>query len=174
MRGPLRLTPVRGPPTIAAPLPRVPAELRLKLVPLLPLAALLAACATPAPQPPAPDPLAITVPEPPPAPPAPAAITASPVADTAFPPEVAASLESLPPPAEDLWDRIRKGFALPELDDPLVAKWEAWYSSRPDYVARMVDRSRRYLYYVIVENPEGAVGKDLNGIFDEASGADLE
>jgi len=30
------------------------------------------------------------------------------------------------------------------------------------------------LYYVIVENPEGAVGKDLNGIFDEDSGADLE
>lgn len=142
------------------PVPRILAKLRLKLVPLLPLAALLAACATPAPEPPAPDPLAITVPEPPPAPPPPV-ITASPVADTAFPPEVAASLESLPPPAEDLWDRIRKGFALPELDDPLVAKWEAWYSSRPDYVARMVDRSRRYLYYVIVEVEERGMPAEI-------------
>ncbi len=139
------------------------AELRLKLFPILPLAALLAACATPAPEPPAPDPLAITVPEPPPAaaPPAPAVITASPVADTAFPPDIAASLEALPPPAEDIWTRIRKGFALPEIDDPLVAKWEEWYSSRPDYVARMVDRSRRYLYYVIVEVEERGMPSEI-------------
>jgi membrane-bound lytic murein transglycosylase D len=32
-----------------------------------------------------------------------------------------------------------------------VAKWEQWYVSRPDYVARMIDRSRRYLYYIVVE-----------------------
>ena len=63
-------------------------------------------------------------------------------------------LESLPPPAEDLWVRIRKGYAMPELEGAHVAKWEAWYSSRPDYVARMVDRSRRYLYYIVVEVEE--------------------
>jgi hypothetical protein len=52
----------------------------------------------------------------------------------------------------DLWTRIRRGYAIPDLvDDPLVAKWEEWYSSRPDYVARMIDRSRRYLYYIVVE-----------------------
>ena len=62
-----------------------------------------------------------------------------------------AELEPLPPPAEDLWARIRRGYAMPELDDPLVGKWERWYSSRPDYVARMVDRSRRYLYHIVVE-----------------------
>jgi membrane-bound lytic murein transglycosylase D len=127
--------------------------LRLKHVAPLLLAALVAACATPAPEPPAPDPLAITVPEPPPRP--------SPVADTAFPPEVAASLEALPPPADDLWDRIRKGFAMPTLDDPLVAKWEEWYSSRPDYVARMVDRSRRYLYYIVVEVEERGMPSEV-------------
>ncbi len=37
---------------------------------------------------------------------------------------------------------------------PLVAKWEQWYSSRPDYVARMIERSRRYLYYIVVEVEE--------------------
>src|SRR5262249_46393621 len=61
------------------------------------------------------------------------------------------SLEALPAPQEDLWDRIRKGLALADLDDPRVAYWEEWYASRPDYVARMVDRSRRYLYYIVVE-----------------------
>jgi membrane-bound lytic murein transglycosylase D len=40
---------------------------------------------------------------------------------------------------------------MPDIDDPLVAKWEQWYVERPDYVARMIDRSRRYLYYVVVE-----------------------
>ena len=43
---------------------------------------------------------------------------------------------------------------MPDLDDPLVGKWEQWYASRPDYVARMVDRSRRYLYYIVVEVEE--------------------
>ena len=60
-------------------------------------------------------------------------------------------LEPLPPPAEDLWDRIRKGYAMPELEDGYVGKWEAYYAERPDYVARMVDRSRRYLYHIVVE-----------------------
>ena len=51
----------------------------------------------------------------------------------------------------DLWVRIQQGFALEDIDGPLVAKAEAWYSARPDYVARMIERSRRYLYYIVVE-----------------------
>ncbi len=68
-----------------------------------------------------------------------------------FPAAVSAELEPLPPPADDLWDRIRTGYAMQNLDDPYVTKWEEWYSSRPDYVARMIDRSRRYLYHIVVE-----------------------
>lgn len=63
----------------------------------------------------------------------------------------AAELESLPVPADDLWTRIIKGYAIPDVNHPFVAKWEQWYSSRPDYVARMVDRSRRYLYHIVLE-----------------------
>jgi membrane-bound lytic murein transglycosylase D len=115
---------------------------------------LIAACATTAPEPP-PDPLAITVPEPPAPPePPPPVIVPQPLADTLFPPDIAQSLEALPPPQEDLWDRIRKGLVLPDLNDSRVAYWEEWYASRPDYVARMVDRSRRYLYYIVVEVEE--------------------
>jgi membrane-bound lytic murein transglycosylase D len=43
---------------------------------------------------------------------------------------------------------------MPDLDDALVSKWEQWYVSRPDYVARMIDRSRRYLYYIVAEVEE--------------------
>jgi membrane-bound lytic murein transglycosylase D len=51
----------------------------------------------------------------------------------------------------DLWTRIRQGFVLGDLDGPLVKSAEDWYAARPDYVARMVERSRRYLYYIVVE-----------------------
>jgi membrane-bound lytic murein transglycosylase D len=50
-----------------------------------------------------------------------------------------------------LWDRIRGSYAMQELDSPLVKDWENWYASRPDYVARMVARAERYLYYIVEE-----------------------
>ena len=54
-------------------------------------------------------------------------------------------------PADSLWKRIRAGFALPELESPLVARHEAWYLNRPDYVQRMIERSRLYLYFIVDE-----------------------
>lgn len=51
----------------------------------------------------------------------------------------------------DLWHRIRSGFAMRELDSPLVARHEKWYASRPDYMARMTERSQRYLFYITEE-----------------------
>lgn len=51
----------------------------------------------------------------------------------------------------DLWTRIRGGFAMHELDSPLIAKHEQWYASRPDYVARMTERAGRYLYFILGE-----------------------
>lgn len=51
----------------------------------------------------------------------------------------------------DLWQRIRNGFALRELNSPLVARHEQWYANRPDYVARMTERSQRYLHFILEE-----------------------
>ncbi len=51
----------------------------------------------------------------------------------------------------DLWARIRSGFAMRDLDSPLVARHEKWYADRPDYVARMTERARRYLHYITTE-----------------------
>ncbi|HXT03675.1 MAG TPA: transglycosylase SLT domain-containing protein, partial [Casimicrobiaceae bacterium] len=62
-----------------------------------------------------------------------------------------ADLEPLPLPTTDLWDRIVRGYAIPDIHGPLVDKWEQWYAQRPDYVARMVERSRRYLYHIVTE-----------------------
>jgi membrane-bound lytic murein transglycosylase D len=113
------------------------------------VAMLLAACATPGPPPESPPAEAYGPPEPPAADVAPPETAAAEAVPFPFPPED--GLEALPPPAEDLWVRIRRGYAISDIDDPLVTKWEEWYSTRPDYVARMIDRSRRYLYYIVVE-----------------------
>ena len=114
----------------------------------------LAGCATPPPPPPPPQPLVLDAGPPEPEPPPPVVEVPPLIILDPFPPEISAELLPLPPPADDLWDRIRKGFAMPNLDDNYVRKWAEWYSSRPDYVARMVDRSRRYLYYIVVEVEE--------------------
>jgi len=57
-------------------------------------------------------------------------------------------LTAVPP---DLWDRIRNGFSMPNLSSPLVQERQIWYASQPSYVKRMVERSKRYLYYIVEE-----------------------
>ena len=49
----------------------------------------------------------------------------------------------------DLWARIRKGFQLTDLDGDLVQNQLNWYTTRPDYVQRMTDRSQKYLYHIV-------------------------
>ncbi len=51
----------------------------------------------------------------------------------------------------NLWERIRIGFTLADLESPLVKEHEAWYANRPDYMRRMVDRSQRYLFHIVEE-----------------------
>ncbi len=60
------------------------------------------------------------------------------------------SVAPLVPPA-DLWERIRRGYAMPNLESSLVHDRELWYSSRPDYILRMTERSRKYLFHIVEE-----------------------
>jgi membrane-bound lytic murein transglycosylase D len=57
------------------------------------------------------------------------------------------------PPAEavpgDLWDRIRSGFAMPDLVSPVVVQRQAWYAQRPEQLRIFVDRSRKYLFHIV-------------------------
>ncbi len=52
---------------------------------------------------------------------------------------------------ESLWDRVRDGFNMPDIDSDYTNKHEQWYASRPDYVSRMLERSKKYLYHIVVE-----------------------
>ena len=60
------------------------------------------------------------------------------------------AVASLSPPA-DIWERIRKGYAMPDLDNDLVHDREQWYASRPDYIFRMTERSKKYLFHIVEE-----------------------
>lgn len=51
----------------------------------------------------------------------------------------------------DLWERLRRGFRVPDLDSPLVAAHERWYASRPDYVQRTVERAGPWLFHIVEE-----------------------
>ena len=54
-------------------------------------------------------------------------------------------------PPDDLWQRMRNGFSMPDLDSPLVADRQAWYLNRPDLLKRVFERSRRYLHHIVAE-----------------------
>ena len=95
-----------------------------------------------------------------PAAPAAAASAAADAATASAPGDAAA-----PPPAasisrvdlgdvgdrSDLWERVRGGFAMPDLDSELVRKWERWYARDPAYVQRMTERGGRYLFHIVEE-----------------------
>ncbi len=51
----------------------------------------------------------------------------------------------------DLWVRVRRGFAIPDLETELVREREQWYATRPDYVQRMTERGTRYLFHIVEE-----------------------
>lgn len=52
---------------------------------------------------------------------------------------------------DNLWDRIRNGFAMPDLNDDLTLYYQQWYQSRPDALRRMVERSRPYMHFIVQE-----------------------
>lgn len=60
-----------------------------------------------------------------------------------------AGIERLLTRPSDLWERLRQGFALGEVDPRLVAQHEAWYASRPELLRAIFGRGRRYLHYII-------------------------
>src|SRR5690242_6644965 len=110
-------------------------------------AALLGACAQAptAPEESAPAPVAASTPTQAPSP----APSAEVRAEQPAPPAPQAAVAPRPPP--DMWARIRTGFKMTNLNGPLVQEWEQWYSTRPEYVSRMVGRGSHFLYHVMEE-----------------------
>jgi membrane-bound lytic murein transglycosylase D len=54
-------------------------------------------------------------------------------------------------PTDDLWQRLRRGFAMPDIRSPLVDERIRWYVANQDYMQRMFERTRRYLFHIVAE-----------------------
>ncbi|MBP8216862.1 MAG: transglycosylase SLT domain-containing protein, partial [Thauera sp.] len=53
--------------------------------------------------------------------------------------------------ANDIWDRIRRGFGMPDLDSARVMDQQAFYVNRPRFLKQVFERGGRYLYYIVDE-----------------------
>lgn len=53
--------------------------------------------------------------------------------------------------APDLMERLRDGFAMPDLDNELVRKYQSYYLKNPGAMRRLLENGRRYAYYVLEE-----------------------
>lgn len=73
------------------------------------------------------------------------------------------SLQEIQPPPElpltidltlrstDLWERLRHGFAMIDLNDDLVLHYQQWYQNRPGALRQMIERSRPYMHHIVEE-----------------------
>ena len=68
-------------------------------------------------------------------------------------PADSARLQPLPTsdPNIDLWQRIRRGFAMPDLETRAAANSTRWYAAQPDYFGRMAGRGNLYLFHIVEE-----------------------
>ena len=65
--------------------------------------------------------------------------------------EVTTRTVDLTRPPFDVWERIRRGYAIPNLNTELSEQWTQYYAKHPQSIQRMADRSGRYLYYIVDE-----------------------
>ena len=81
--------------------------------------------------------------------------------DTAAPAPVAGTPPSLTMPREwqhhngedydDLFERMRAGFAFDEVSEPAIDQQLAWFEHNPEYLERVFQRGQRYMYHIITE-----------------------
>ncbi|WP_263769191.1 LysM peptidoglycan-binding domain-containing protein [Propionivibrio soli] len=68
-----------------------------------------------------------------------------------LPPPLLAKPVDLTRESEDLFQRIRNGFSMPDINTDLVLYHQQWYLNRPDYLRRVIERSSRYLHFIVEE-----------------------
>jgi membrane-bound lytic murein transglycosylase D len=52
---------------------------------------------------------------------------------------------------DDLFDRMRAGFAFDEVQEPAIDQQLSWFEHNPDYLERVFQRGQRYMYHIITE-----------------------
>lgn len=79
------------------------------------------------------------------------------VIDTKLPIIEVAAPKTLPEPidltseTDDLFQRMRNGYSMPDINNDLVLYHQQWFLNRPDYLRRVVERSSRYMHHIVEE-----------------------
>ncbi|MES2205729.1 MAG: transglycosylase SLT domain-containing protein [Pseudomonadota bacterium] len=66
-------------------------------------------------------------------------------------PNISAGTAVISPWDTSLWTRLIDGFSIPDLNGKIVEKQERVYANQPDYLRKLIERGRPYLYYVANE-----------------------
>jgi membrane-bound lytic murein transglycosylase D len=61
----------------------------------------------------------------------------------------ASSLDSPTATANDLFDRIRHGFAMSDVTHPSIDAQQNWFARHPEYLDRTFQRGERYLHHIV-------------------------
>lgn len=104
----------------------------------------------------------------------PAPVDRAPLAGAPLPPAAESESQSgAPPPAPeasqqrdteqfaDLFDRMRAGFSLPQVEDAAIDRRLHWYVQHPDYLDRAFRRGRRYLPHIVGELESRGMPREL-------------
>lgn len=61
----------------------------------------------------------------------------------------------------DLWDRVRKGYRMGEINNSRIEAQKSWFYSRQDYINRLTARTSRYLHHTVTEAERRGIPTEL-------------
>ena len=64
-------------------------------------------------------------------------------------------------PPVDIWDRIRRGYAMPKLNNSRVKTSLRSYSRNPRHIERVFERAGKYLYHIVDEIEQRGLPTEL-------------
>ena len=64
-------------------------------------------------------------------------------------------------PPKDMWDRIRRGYAIPNLNTDLVNHWTDYYARNARSISVMSERASKYLYHIVGELEQRGMPTEL-------------
>ena len=68
----------------------------------------------------------------------------------------------IPQPVErDLWNRIRAGFQLEDMDHPRIQRELNWYARHPEYMERVAERAQPYLHFIVEEFEKANIPSEI-------------
>ncbi|MDH5180706.1 MAG: LysM peptidoglycan-binding domain-containing protein [Gammaproteobacteria bacterium] len=66
-----------------------------------------------------------------------------------------------PPKIENIWDRIRGGFAFGDYEHPRIQRELDWYARHPEYLNRVAERAMPYMHYIVETLEENNIPMEL-------------